>query len=81
MGRKPTKRTGKSPWPERLKKFRLDLGHAEVRRITQREAAARLGVTRQAWINWEVNGKVPSPAYAKLLNQFIRHPEDFPAPD
>lgn len=71
----------KSPYSRKLKALRERLGQADGRdEITQREAAARLGVTLRAWTKWETDGELPSPAYAKLLEQFIKHPEDFPAP-
>ncbi len=57
--------------PERLKALRERLG------LTQAEAAARVGVSRRAWIKWEKEGRKPSGPVAKLLEQFLLHPEEF----
>ena len=59
--KKPAKR-GNTPWPAKLKALRERLG-----RITQAEAAARLGVSTATWVSWENNQRTPSATAARLL--------------
>ena len=61
----------KSDWPRRLKDLRAKLG------LTQREAARRIGVSREAWIQWESVGGRPSLPMQKLINQFEKYPGNF----
>lgn len=71
---KPVAAGKKKPndWPARLKALREELGG-----MSQEEAAGKIHVTRQAWINWENGHTIPSPPFALLLNKFIESPKSF----
>lgn len=65
------KATGRDKWPELLSGFR------EEHDLTQEAAAAKVGVTRRAWIAWEHGETVPSTSTAILLRLLLQHPELF----
>ena len=48
----PTQKPSQNPWPEVLKLLRERTGW------TQQQAAEEIGVTRRAWIKWEM-GDMP----------------------
>ena len=66
------KKSTANPWPERLRAFRREHG------LSQTAAAAKVGVTLRSWTYWETQGIKPSPTNSRLLEQFLRHPEEFP---
>ena len=68
------KKSADNPWPERLRAFRREQG------LTQVQAAAKLGMDLRTWMRWETDGLLPTQSRAKLLEQFMRHPEEFPLP-
>ena len=70
---KRKKSTADNPWPERLRAFRREQG------LTQVQASARLGIKRRAWITWETGERPPDHICSRLLEQFLRHPEEFQA--
>lgn len=53
----------KTGWPKRLYELRKRLGG-----ITQEQAAARVRVSRRAWVKWECGQQVPSPAHQLLID-------------
>lgn len=70
MARK--KHSASNPWPERLKALRTKLG-----KITQSEAAERIGMSLRMYQYYESGEKIPQAATAVLLEQFCRFPENF----
>lgn len=58
----------KTALARRLTALREKLGEAEGRKkITQAEAAKRIGLSVRAWLSWERGEQEPSPAHLLLI--------------
>jgi DNA-binding transcriptional regulator YiaG len=56
-----------STWPGRLKRLRAKLG-----KLTQAQAAERLGVSLRSWQYWELGERVPHPIIQEAIRRLER---------
>jgi hypothetical protein len=78
VSKKPKKpKPGKPPgpnWPKLLRGLRVSWGEPGEP-LTQKAAAARLGVSLRSWASWELGDRPPTKPIGKLIRLLSARPD------